>query len=135
MKIKRPRPLTPEIKFKQLQKKWYAKLKDTGFNDIEYKGDYIESAVPKPLRGKGTATVPDKFYQSLTEEYYTLCSQFLNDFKFERPFDKRVWELHTEGFSIREIATSLKTKKRRKSTIWTIVKKLETEMKRRYLSK
>ena len=89
----------------QLQKEWYKKLADDGFEDIEY---FDKDMQPRDMMYKeatkaGTA-LKDKFES--TEQYYIEAGQFFHhDFKTQN--DKDIWFLHSEGHPYRHIAKQL----------------------------
>jgi hypothetical protein len=114
------------LKFKD---EWYKKLKDSGFKDIEYKDGSIN---PAHLRRQQKHPV----YREAIEEYYYMCYHFLHEYKFADEIEKVIWEYHTEGIGVRDIADTLrkvKLSKIKKSMVFYILKKLEQEMKSRYL--
>lgn len=99
-------------KFKALRDEWYKKLEQEGFDDIEsnYKSEKGSREhqllhVWESLYFKQSA-VAQRFYA--TETYYTLCRQFSHEYPFQNSLDQKVWELHSEGSSLREIAKNLK---------------------------
>jgi hypothetical protein len=95
---------------KSLQDKWYKKLKDSGFDDIEYQGhgtDFLNL-----LRPKWKTTNSSQVRQPSSEgtfegirDYYIYAEHFLNEPYWE--LEKKVWQLHAEGKSIRETAKDL----------------------------
>ncbi len=99
--------MTPNSKeFKKLQAKWYKKLKNSGFEDIEDTKGYLKEWSSKYLK-KSNGGVKAK----AKEEYYRLTGQFLYDHKFESPLEKRIWRMHAEGMSGESITAILKAKK------------------------
>lgn len=89
-------------KFLALQKKWYAKLEKSGFEDIE-DGEHL-----KMSRGQRLAEVvkAGKYsFQSSKQEYYRLAGFFLYDHTFESTKDKIIWEVHSQGMAYREISS------------------------------
>ena len=87
--------------FKELQKKWYKKLKDAGFHDVEQESWYMDRLAPS----KSYENAVERF--NSREEYYRLAGQFLHSYKFESNLDKLVWTYHSDGLSVREIAKQL----------------------------
>jgi hypothetical protein len=85
--------------FKKLEARWYKKLKDAGFDDIE------DSTRPgRPLH----AWHSFRFYSQNTrsenaELYYQMAAHLLLEFKFENTTHQRIWELHADGWSKRQI--------------------------------
>lgn len=108
--------------FLELQKKWYAKLKDSGFKDIE-QGD-------KLLRHDG-----DWFHKHIvtlkyrsTQEFYTQCEQYLSKFKSKGKQHKRIWQLFSEGKTLDEIAERVEYKRSQIHNIITqYIKVMEDE--------
>jgi hypothetical protein len=88
----------------QLQKEWYRKLKESGFNDIEENFQYHSSY----------------FWQAFTTlrhrtedrvSYHDKAFKFLNLYDFDTEQDREIWFLHCEGISQRKIAQMLDVSK------------------------
>jgi hypothetical protein len=111
-------------KFNNLKAKWYKKLKSEGFEDIE-KDEYNlkEYSSHFALRDKGRASNPIAMEARL--EYYSMARRFLQSHRFDCRFDKRTWELHTDGIGIRVIAKRLRTYRRK---VHETIQKLRKEM-------
>jgi hypothetical protein len=121
----------PKDNFSKLKAEWYKKLKLQGFNDIEYEDGSIACSVPTGYRNKVV------YQQEIVRDYYYMCYHFLHEHQFETQLHKIIWEYHTDGMSIRNIAETLKKAKIKvlnKSQIDRIVRKLVKIMKSRYLS-
>lgn len=86
--------------FKALQKKWYGKLEDDGFQDAEREDGALQNWSTQFSRGNL------EFNQS-KEEYFRLAGHFLHDHRFANETERRVWELHTNGMSTGKIAKAL----------------------------
>lgn len=115
--------------FNKLRDFWYKKLKDDGFIDIENNEQLSNN---DKFRSK-------KFLASYKEkaEYYYMSNHFLSTYEFENSIDRIIWEYHTEGVSVRNIAKILKKlgyKKKGRGKVWQIVKRLRSIMNRLYLS-
>lgn len=118
--------------FKDLQAKWDAKLKKSGFEDAErrdgclkfYDSSYFTSV------SRGISVDPTWFKSK--EEYHRLAGHFLYDYKFDSQEERLIWEQHANGESIRDIVKIMKEKgfKAYKSKINGIVKRLVEEMKK-----
>lgn len=117
--------------FKKLKAKWYKKLKKEGFTDIEdeygnlntYSSHFSEKVVVQRFKDR--------------EPYYYMATNFLNDYKFANRIEKIVWEYHTEGIGIRDIATLLKKARVatiKRDSIWKIITRLSAAMKAMYMS-
>jgi hypothetical protein len=90
--------------FKTLQKKWYKKLKDTGFDDIEnseiglkryHSFDFIREDRQDPIDNK--------------REFYRIAGFFLNDYPFKTVREKEIWSLYSKGKTAKQVAVILKT--------------------------
>lgn len=129
--------------FELLKKKWYAKLKREGFNDLENTDDSLKSwELSRYYRG-----ADKKFYKTAEErmgkglrlsltkqEYFRLVGHFLHDHKFEDNVQKLVWEYHAEGTSYRKIVKLLKHRriKRNLMEVFFIIRDLKKIMLERY---
>lgn len=110
-------------KFKSLEKKWYSKLKKTGFEDIEHSEKDLKqfSGVTSIHREDGGSKIDDwaEWGRSTTikdhwkTEYYSRCRQFLNEHKFKNKTQRKIFEMYSEGIGARVIATELKTYRRK----------------------
>lgn len=110
--------------FKDLQTTWYEKLKEKGFKDIEKNENALnlyESAYFSDSRRITAEVVAAK------QTYYQIAGHFLNDHPFKNAFDKKVWEMHANGKSIREIAATIK-RPGFKDKINLTIQRLEKEM-------
>ncbi len=89
-----------------LQKEWYKKLADDGFEDIEY---FDHSMEPRDMMVKEASklalTHAQKF--TATEQYYIEAGQFYWSHAFSSPLNKQVWFLHSEGIPHRKIVAKL----------------------------
>ena len=97
-------------KFKDLQKKWYSKLKEEGFKEIEDTNsdkEFIKTWDSKYFSIKYKAS-PDAY--EAKAEYYRAATSFLESHQFKDVIEKEVWSMHAEGFSLRDTATELKIK-------------------------
>lgn len=86
---------TPE--FQKLFAEWNQKLKEDGFKDAE------DFTLPEPMLVYWHNY--DRFKsQDGRESYYAIAQRLLHDgFKFESDLSRRVWELHSQGKSVRQI--------------------------------
>ncbi len=114
--------------FKRLRAKWYKKLKDEGFEDIESP----DSELLHKWHGSLFATHYDPVVTPAKEEYYRRAAQELHTYPFENNLDRLIWEKHAGGLSIRDIVKLLK-KRRFKQTfsrqkVHTILKRLAKDM-------
>ena len=84
-----------------LQREWAAKLKASGFRDIEY-GDASLLGI--------SLQEPDRAPHDLesTREYYSRAAEYLHAHRWRgQGADRKLWVLHAEGASMREIGTAL----------------------------
>lgn len=146
--------MTPE-QFKKLQKKWYRKLKAEGFVDIEHtdKVDMPlkrkQSSMNNTLwdrdeiaeswdssedraftRGKGSNSffrvgLDNDNKTSSKELYYQMASDFLHNHKFLTSNDLFVWDKHSKGATVRDIASDLRLSK---SDVDRVIQRLRKEM-------
>jgi hypothetical protein len=111
---------------KSLQKIWYAKLKKSGFDDIESENGQ--------LRGDASRYIAENPHPNLweaTADYYRLANSFLYDNRFDTELEKTIWEYHANGLSARNIAKVLKqvkVKSLSKNTVWRTIVRLRNDM-------
>lgn len=90
----------------ELQAIWDKKLKEAGFKDLEQRKDgLLKEWANEPVR-KYTKQRADAKY-----EYYRSAGQFFHHFEFANKVEKRIFELHSEGISIRSIVKMLTVEK------------------------
>ena len=99
-------------KFTKLQKEWYKKLKESGFEDLEY--FYPNGEAKEWLKGSSkfdffsdnpALDVPSLTYES-TLDYYNNAVSKLETTKFDSEEHKEIWRLHSEGMSLRKIGSA-----------------------------
>lgn len=125
----KPQTKTKRNEYLKIKDEWYKKLKASGFNDIEHKDGSIN---PSHIRRQQKHPI----YREAIQEYYYMCYHFLHEYAFPNEIERVIWEYHTEGVGVRDIADTLhkvKLSKIKKSMVFYILKKLEQEMKSRYL--
>lgn len=109
---------------KDLQDKWDAILKREGFEDIE------DRHSPREMLKSWHSTMFihrfDKERFSARQQYFEIATHFLGQYEFESETDREVWFLHSEGKSLRDIATI--TKKVSKDGALKIIKRLQKAM-------
>ncbi len=91
--------------FKALQKVWEKKLSDSGLENIEQPDGNLKLWTSSFFKVRYNATLFEA-----KEEYYRMASQFLHDHRFEADAHKKMWELHANGVSMRNIACTLRKK-------------------------
>lgn len=105
--------------FEALQAKWYQKLKESGFEDIEDEKRHL-----KMWHSFYYRTMFQLDYFEFKKTYYQKAEHFLNTYCFD-PKEKLVWKLHSEGMSMRDISKNTGLKKYR---IFSIIHKLKKKM-------
>lgn len=113
--------------FKRLKKEWDRKLAASGFDDIE-KND-TENIVTNEIikTGENMYMHYVDFVENAGLDYYQFCHQILREFNFKRELDRVVFELYTEGRTVREISSDLESKglkPLKKSSIDELIKKI-----------
>jgi len=118
--------------FKSLQKLWYKKLKDSGFEDIE---DFEGCRILKRSFSAYTWQHTQQDFDEI-QDYFRLAGQFYYEHRFENKLEKEIWRLHSEGVSYREIAEILRTHKQKvnKDSVQKIVSKYSKMIRMRLLS-
>lgn len=98
--------------FKQLQTKWYSKLKASGFEDIEiHAKDGIDSANVYLKQWDSHLTLHDPTFFYSRQDYFYKAGHFLTSYAFKTKLEKRVWGLHSEGLSYRKIGQKVRKPK------------------------
>lgn len=107
---------------KALQREWYQKLKDTGFQDIEvYSGG--EQNRYRTNSGWIEKMGAERFL--IKRDYYILAGHFLHDHDFKSEGEKEIWSLHSDGKTIRSIAKALEM---RSCQVFLVIKRLRKKM-------
>jgi len=124
--------------FKELQAKWYKKLEKSGFKDAETVEGYHEPY--RPLRQWHASCFflrHAPLRREAKTEYYRLAGQFLYDNTFKSKLEMRMWELHAEGKSIREIVRIMNKPKKRtyKRKVHETLQQLSKDMLAMYRKK
>lgn len=111
-------------KFLKLQQQWYNKLKKKGFVDIEHDEDHLKLSSERfVVRNSGAYANPT--LTSAKFEYYNNCRKFMSTYLFKNKREKEIFEMHTEGISIRDIATKTRLSRRK---VHETIKRLVKEM-------
>ena len=97
---------------KELQKEWYAKLKEEGFEDIEYFDSDLEpkdwlkgNSKFSPIWGdEQIAATHDQRESSGNLDYYLQATALLHkEDVFASDTEREIWEMHADGLSLRSI--------------------------------
>lgn len=92
-------------KFKNLNKKWQGKLKDSGFNDLESTDFYLKEWHSLKFRNK-----TNDLLTRVKIDYYRLAGHFLHDHSFKNELQYKMWSLHSQGMGFNNIAITLGVK-------------------------
>jgi hypothetical protein len=90
------------VSYELLRRLWYKKLAKGGFVDIERNDGQLKDYQQQRAYRKASRVVVEA-----TQEYYSQASAFLETHTWTNIFDRQVWALHSEGFSVREIGRLL----------------------------
>lgn len=115
---------------KKLQSEWYAKLKESGFHDIE-QNDNNDAKPDGNLKQWHSQVFYYRHKEGVLEdrqEYYRLAGQFLYDHDFHNEIHKVVWACHSDGLSVTEIARKLNRDGLSRTSVFNIVKSLRQTM-------
>lgn len=112
-------------KFKKLQTEWYRKLEKSGFEDIETHQNGKDFLKVWHSAYFQTKYSPASF--EFKREYYRAAALFLQRHVFETEREKKIWERHSEGWSLRRIAREFRTKVCRVHKIVRILVKIMAE--------
>ena len=84
--------------FADQKAEWDAKLKESGFEDIETPGGLLATDV----RTDANSVLATRGVE--VEAYYRAARDWLDRYQFSSDLDRRIWSLHCEGKTQREIA-------------------------------
>lgn len=91
--------------FRKLQRFWYRKLRDSGFNDLETFG---QQGQVFDLLKRGYSENQTQAQKESNAEYYRAAQFFLWAREWDSEVHRRMWELHSSGVCQRKIALELK---------------------------
>lgn len=102
--------------FKLLFAEWNDRLKQSGHKEIEdfEKGSLINSS-----------SHLNQNQNIGRKDYYEMAEEVLETYWFDRPEYFTLWQLHANGASVREIAHHLSKKAFKKSSVATLIKKIQ----------
>jgi hypothetical protein len=97
--------------FKELQREWYKRLDDSGFNDIERSGKRRQDLFNEygGILQKPLSVIRHK-YNIFTQYYYEIASFLSQNATFLPRIDRKVLELHGDGYTIQYISNYLRKK-------------------------
>lgn len=114
--------------FKKLQKEWYKKVESCGFINIEnWEKDRRPLIAWHDHRFRRACTLQ----RTSTQSYYDWAQNLLLSYSFKNKTHRKIWELHCEGKSKRQIAAAIKNYKKsyKREQIGNIIKKIKEAKK------
>ena len=116
--------------FKNLQAKWYRKLEDDGFEDIEATEEellaYDNNRFKDPSKYSGfNDFIPEQYEEK--RKYFEQAQKLLAEDPFLDEIEKRIWSLHSDGKPIRSIVLVLRSEgiDRNKNQVNQIINELQ----------
>ena len=90
--------------YRDLERLWYNKLKESGFDDIE------DSRGERPLKSWHSTLFQNYGSEQFRAKqlYFECARALIHTHKISTQIEKRIWALHSEGVSIREIMLRVK---------------------------
>lgn len=114
-KRKKPQqPLTPK-QFDALQAEWYSKLTATGFKDAEDGSDRLKAWDSYRMPKHSNLDV---------RQYFLDATQFMHEYSFANPRERIIWQLHSEGLYLREVAKAVGSNK---DTVAKVIKNIQKD--------
>ncbi len=115
--------------YADLQKVWYDKLKEEGFEDIETPEHMLKRWHAYDFSRR--KSIP----WQIKANYYNNTERFLIEHRFTNRREKVIWEYHSKAISIRDIVELLKDVgiKTNRDAVWEIIHRLETLMRKKYM--
>lgn len=114
---------------KELIRFWYQRLREEGFEDIE------DTDSPRQLLKEWHSTKfldhADGVRSSARQKYYEMATHFLHAHQFESEMEYTIWEMHSNGLSLRKIAKEVSSQKRTfsKDEVAKIIKTIRGKMR------
>jgi len=95
--------------FRELQREWYKRLDDSGFNDIERSGKRRQDLFNEygGILQKPLSVIKHK-YNIFTQYYYEISSFLSQNATFLPRIDRKILELHGDGHTIQYISNYLR---------------------------
>lgn len=112
---------------REIEKLWYAKLAEDGFQDIE-----VISKNKRLLKEWDSNFFRNNFDETqylATKAYYEEAWILLDEYEFENETHKEIWALHCEGITEREIAKKVTVYK--KSMVHYVITLIAKRVKRK----
>ncbi len=102
--------------FQKLFQKWNKKLEKQGHEEIE---DFTLTDPPLKCWHNSKWKQVESFEETVL--YYQLASELLCHFEFENRTHRRIWDLHCQGLSVRQVALKVNRKKFTKTVVHTVI--------------
>lgn len=111
--------------FKQIQKLWYTRLEEAGFEDIEKPNGELRVEIHPHYKELAFKE------REIRENYTQLAQDMLWNFDFKTESHRTIWELHVDGIPIRSIGQTLGLTR---NQVWPVIKKTRTKLKVKHMS-
>jgi hypothetical protein len=113
-------------KFKLLQKKWYEKLREADFVDVEHEFDGEFELTQRSSNAYRQASF---IVRESKVDYYRLIGHYTHNEKFDDPVDEIVMKMVAEGAKIKAVSEELKRQgfKCHRQTIRYIIRRYENQ--------
>jgi hypothetical protein len=95
--------------FKSLENEWYQRLEESGFHDIENRDnpDGMLKTDRSVVEFDETRIESVGFRSEARALYFRNGAEVLKSYPFENETHRRIWQLHMDGLSNREIARKI----------------------------
>lgn len=103
---------------KKIQREWYMRLRDEGFEDVEYIGADGTSEL-RSFSGNSFRSFTILEVES-RRDFFLLCSSYCERAKFKNRTERKIMELFCDGKSKEEIRKELKL---HRTTVYGVVRK------------
>lgn len=122
--------------FKELEKKWYEKLKNKPHKEGKFRDIELKNGALRDDHMKAMLLNPHQVVWEAKQTYYQMTTAFLEEYKFDNKLDKIIWEYHSNGISYRDITKILAKIRINRSRTWVyfIIKKLKASMWAMYMA-
>ena len=105
---------------KKLVEKWEKILAKHGLEDLEDSKGRLKSWHSFKFQAQFS---PEEFSERTT--YFNQCEDLLRSYTFSRPIERKIWEYHTQGLSVREVSKAINGR-----LDWSSVAKIIKRIKR-----
>lgn len=88
--------------FREIEREWSARLRDSGFDDIEGRGGALKSKDRRTIAFDNRDRI---------QSFFLMLDHFMHAYEAMPAFDRRVMELYSSGVKITEIVKKLRAKR------------------------